>query len=78
MELPHSNHIVWKFAAVIVLFGGLSASKYLGYDHFEAWKDIRAAIIETLGIAALWFGRSMFMSHACKGDNEDKKDDKDG
>lgn len=58
MDLPDSSHIVWKILTVILIFLGLALSKYLGYEQWDSWKDIKAALVETLGITLLLLARS--------------------
>ncbi len=60
MPLPNSNHVVWKLLFVLLLFTFLAGSKYLGYEQWEAWKDLRNAIVETLIITLAILGRSIF------------------
>ena len=54
MNIPPNDHIIWKFVAVIVIFTALLMSKYLGYESWDSWKDIRASLVETLVITIVF------------------------
>lgn len=64
--MPPSDHIIWKFLAVIIIFLGLALSKYLGYDSWDSWKDIKASLIETLGLVLLFLAKNLIPSSAPK------------
>lgn len=54
MNFPARDHIVWKLIAIVLLFTALALSKYLGYESWDSWKDIRASIVETLMVTLLF------------------------
>jgi hypothetical protein len=60
VRFPASNHIVWKILLTVILFLFLMGSKYLGYEQWDSWKDIRNAVVETLVIVLAILGKSFF------------------